>query len=49
MTDLKNGVHDARERPVVRMLCHLEDVQSPFVDVLEVLSEGTDVTRFNQQ
>ena len=36
-TDLKDGVHDARERSVVGMFGHYEDIQSPFVDVLQVL------------
>lgn len=38
-TDLKDGVHDARERPVVGVLGNFEDIQSPFVDVLQVLLE----------
>lgn len=36
-TDLKDGVHDACERPVVGVLRHPEDVQAPFIDVLQVL------------
>lgn len=39
-TDLKDGVHDACERPVVRVLGHFEDIQTPFVDVLQVLLES---------
>lgn len=35
--DLKDGVHDACERPIVGMLCHSEDIQSPSIDVLQVL------------
>lgn len=38
-TDLKDAVHDACERPVVGVLCHLEDIQAPFIDVLQVLLE----------
>lgn len=36
-TDLKDGVHDAGERSIMGMFCHLENVQTPFVDVLQVL------------
>lgn len=39
-TDLKDGVHDTRERSVVGVLCHFEDIQSPFVDVFQVLLES---------
>lgn len=38
-TDLEDGVHDACERPVVRVLGHSEDVQPPFVYILQVLME----------
>lgn len=39
-TDLKDGVHDACERSVMGVLGHPEDIQAPFVDVLQVLLEG---------
>lgn len=34
---LKDGVHDACEWSVVGVLGHFEDIQAPFVDVLQVL------------
>lgn len=38
-TNLKDGIHDAGQRPVVRVLCNIEDVQTPLVDVLQVLQK----------
>lgn len=39
-TDLKDSVHDACERSVMGVLGHSEDIQAPFVDVLQVLLES---------
>lgn len=39
-TDLKDGVHDTRQRPVKGVLGHSEDIQAPFVDVLQVLLQS---------
>ena len=39
-TDLKDGVHDTCERSVVGVLSNSEDIQSPFVDVFQVLLEN---------
>lgn len=36
-TDLEDGVHDACEWSVMGMLGHSEDIQAPFVDVLQIL------------
>lgn len=50
-TNLKDGIHDAGQRPVVRVLCNIEDVQTPLVDVLQVLQKedpsnyGTNLTK----
>lgn len=36
-TDLEDGVHNACERSVMGVLCNFEDIQAPFVDILQVL------------
>lgn len=39
ITHLEDSVHEGCERLAIRILCHLEDVASPAVDVLEHESE----------
>lgn len=42
-TNLEDGVHDACERSIVRMLSHFENIQAPSVDVFQVLLERTQI------
>lgn len=44
-TNLKDGVHDAGQRPMVRVLWNSKDVQTPLVDVLQVLQNAREDIR----